>query len=137
MRWLPRRRNHSKKTDVGRAAERLARELLESRGLHAIAENYRCPWGEIDLIMRDDAFVVFVEVRYRRGSAWGSPLETVDARKQARIVRSALHFLSRHPALAHNAQRFDVISVAPGKDGGAALDWIKNAFQSLDESERR
>jgi putative endonuclease len=132
MRWLPRRRNLTKNTDVGQAAERLARELLESRGLRAIGENYRCRWGEIDLIMRDDTCVVFVEVRYRRGSAWGSPLETVDARKQTRIVRSALHFLSRHPALADHAQRFDVVSVTPGKDGGAALDWVQNAFQPLE-----
>lgn len=130
--WLLRRRSPAKGSDVGQAAERLARERLESSGLRTIAQNYRCPWGEIDLIMRDEGFVVFVEVRFRRRSSWGSPLETVDARKQARLTRSALHFLGQHPSLADRAQRFDVISVTPGKDDTPALDWVKNAFQPLE-----
>jgi putative endonuclease len=129
IRWLPKRHPPSRSGEIGRRAELIARDYLESRGLRTLATNFRSRWGEIDLVMRDADCVVFVEVRFRRSSAWGSALESVDARKQARITRCALHYIDRHPSLAARAQRFDVVSVAPGKGDEAALDWIRDAFE--------
>jgi putative endonuclease len=65
----------------GAQAEGLACAYLERAGLRLLARNYRCPQGEIDLVMDDRDTLVFVEVRYRRSNAFGTPAETVDRRK--------------------------------------------------------
>lgn len=89
--------------------------------------NYRARLGEIDLIMQHDETLVFVEVRARRSARFGRAAETVDARKQARIVAAAQHFLQRHPEHGMRRCRFDVIAI----DGGQAQDlqWLQNAFE--------
>jgi putative endonuclease len=129
MRWLPKRPSPITTGDIGRRAETLVRRYLEARGLRTIARNFRSAWGEIDLVMDDGDCLVFVEVRYRRGSGWGSPAETVDRRKQARIIRCALHYVDRHSSLADRPLRFDIVSVTAGKGEDPALDWIRNAFE--------
>jgi len=106
------------------AAEDLALRFLESRNLVLERRNYRCRGGEIDLVMRDHDAWVFVEVRYRSNTAFGTPQDTVDHRKQRRLTVAALHFLARQPLEA--ACRFDVIAVsgAPPR-----IEWIRNAFE--------
>ncbi len=81
---------------------------LERCGFEVLARNYRCRYGEIDLVARDGPVVVFVEVKLRYGGA--DPLEAVDARKQRHISRVAFDFLRRHGMLACPA-RFDVVAV--------------------------
>ncbi|HEY9198932.1 MAG TPA: YraN family protein [Gammaproteobacteria bacterium] len=108
----------------GAHAEELACRFLLRQGLRLIARNYRCRRGEIDLIMQDAGNLVFVEVRYRRQSRYGSGLESVDRNKQRRISLCAAHYLQHHPHQAGRPARFDVIAVGP--DG--AVDWIRNAF---------
>jgi putative endonuclease len=108
----------------GQQAEQAACHYLEQQGLRLITRNYRCRCGEIDLIMGDGDSLVFVEVRYRRHAGYGSSAETVDARKRARIVRCAQHYLQRHPAAQRCPARFDVIAL----DAGQGLHWIPNAF---------
>lgn len=109
--------------DSGAQAEALACAHLERAGLKRIARNYRCPQGEIDLIMDDRDTLVFVEVRYRRSDAFGTPAETVNRRKQARLQAAAGHYLLTHPA--DRACRFDVVSVS-GLD--VRIEWLRNAF---------
>lgn len=113
----------------GSHAEELACRYLLRQGLQLITRNYRCRRGEIDLIMRDADNLVFVEVRYRRQTRYGSGLESVDRRKQQRIACCAAHYLQRHPRAAAQAARFDVVALAPDVHG-TRIEWIRNAFNA-------
>ncbi len=119
-------------SDRGAASERAARAHLERAGLVCLAANARYRVGELDLVMLDGACVVFVEVRYRRGSAFGGGTASVDAGKRRRLVRAAQSFLAEHPALARRPCRFDVIAMDGGPDA-PRFDWIRSAF-ALDDS---
>jgi len=111
----------------GRAAEEAAAALLQQQGWQILRRNYRTRRGEIDLIARDGATIVFVEVKARRAGERSS-LEAVDARKRRRIVRAALEFLASR-RLRGVAVRFDVVTVVLGCDGRPqAARVLKNAF---------
>lgn len=112
----------------GAWAEQLAQAYLEENGLRVEARNYRCRFGEIDLVLRDTNTLVFVEVRYRARTDFGSGAETVNHAKRRRILTTAEHYLQRG-ALPHTpACRFDVVSVS-GSHQAPFIDWIKDAFQ--------
>ncbi len=114
----------------GQAAEALARQFLEQRGLRLLAQNWRCRLGELDLVMLDSDTVVFVEVRYRRYSAWGGAAESVDARKREKLSRAAQHFLQQESRWARYPCRFDVIAITADSQAPAPLNWIQNAFDT-------
>lgn len=114
--------------ELGQLAEQLAAEYLEQRGLKQLARNYRCRSGEIDLIMQEDDYLVFVEVRYRKHSGYGGAAASVDQRKQRKLLHTAQHYLQQHRAL-NRPCRFDVVAVTPSGDGNLQCDWIKNAFE--------
>jgi len=114
----------------GDAAEALARRHLEQHGLRLLAQNWRCRLGELDLVMLDADTVVFVEVRYRRHSAWGGAAESVDARKREKLCRAAQHFLQQESRWANYPCRFDVIAINADSQAPAQLDWIQNAFDT-------
>lgn len=114
---------------IGSKAENDARKYLESHGLRLLAQNWLCRRGELDLVMLDGDTVVFVEVRFRRHVAWGGALESVDARKQARLAAAANAFLQQQPHWSRHPCRFDVIAVQSGNPS-QSLDWIKNAFDT-------
>lgn len=111
----------------GRDAEDRACEHLARHGLTLIERNYRTPFGEIDLIMQHQQTVVFVEVRYRRSQEYGSPAETIDLRKQAKLRTTAVHYLQRHKSVARKACRFDVVAVT-GSAPDERIQWLQNAF---------
>ena len=91
----------------GAAAEERAARFLATRGLRVIARNYRCRFGEIDLIAWDADAIVFVEVRMRRSSAFGGAIGSIDRRKQKKLTLTARHYLSR---LAREPRcRFDAV----------------------------
>jgi len=116
-------RTHTDKAAaIGESKEKLAREYLERRGLELVGHNYRCRRGEIDLVMRDAETLVFVEVRFRTSSSFGTPAETVDARKQRRLTAAASHYLQHNPT--NRPCRFDVVAVS----GNDRIDWIRDAF---------
>jgi len=108
----------------GADAEDAALRLLLRRGLRIVCRNFRCKAGELDLVMLDGDTLVVVEVRARGHRGFASAAESIDARKQMRIVVATQLFLARHPAHAERALRFDVVAF----DGGAAPQWIKSAF---------
>jgi putative endonuclease len=112
---------------AGDAAEDRALAHLLAHGLKLVARNYRTPGrggGEIDLVMRDGAgTLVFVEVRKRRGSAYGGAAASVSWVKQRRIVFAARHFLMRQPAPP--PCRFDVVSIE-----GERVQWLQAAFDA-------
>ena len=108
----------------GRVAEDLALSFLLAQGLALGVRNYRCRGGELDLVMKDGDQWVFVEVRYRRTSVFGSPQATVNAAKQRRIALAAARFLSRHP---DDPARFDVVAVSGDPP---RIEWIRDAFEA-------
>lgn len=111
----------------GAWAEELALAHLREAGLRLEARNYRCPRGEIDLVMRDGEVVVFVEVRYRTSGRFGGGVESVDAGKRTRLRATAGHYLQAHPSAAALPCRFDLVAIGPGA-GSPAVLWIANAF---------
>ena len=111
----------------GQAWEKRAKRYLCSQGLSSLATNFSCRFGELDLIMRDDPWIVFVEVRYRNTEKYGGGLESIDNRKQQRIIQSAQCFLAKHPMHATSPCRFDAVTI--GIVGGTQkISWIKDAF---------
>jgi putative endonuclease len=125
----------SEDAERGRWAENLAAEHLKHRGLKLITRNYRCRWGEIDLVMREGKIVVFVEVRFRSRLGLTTGAESVDARKQRKLIATAEHFLQRKPALATQPCQFDVVSISNTSSGNEKfgepeIDWIRSAFDA-------
>jgi len=114
----------------GADAEAQAQQHLEAAGLRLVARNWRCRGGELDLVMRDRDTLVFVEVRSRASSAFGSALETVDARKQARLTLAARSFLKAHPEHAARPARFDVVALDGAAGRPQQLDWLRAAFDA-------
>jgi putative endonuclease len=100
-------------TSAGRAGEALAATFLESLGYRILKRNLRGPDGEIDILARDGATLVFVEVKVRGNTRFGSALAAIDARKRARIRASAENFLQFLPAATK--VRFDVVTLERGK----------------------
>ena len=113
----------------GREAEAYALRHLQQHGLQLIAQNWLCKRGELDLVMLDGDTVVFVEVRYRRHSAWGGALESVDFRKQEKLILAAQLFLQKESRWADAACRFDVVAVEGNANSSSPLNWIKHAFE--------
>lgn len=110
----------------GNAAEKLAAIYLQQQGLKLLASNYRCRFGEIDLVMHDGRETVFVEVRLRSHRAFGGAGASITASKQQKLTRTAEHYLMEH---GNTACRFDAVlldALAPEK-----LTWLKNAFDAL------
>jgi putative endonuclease len=94
----------------GRRCEALAQVYLEELGYQIIARNHRCQGGEVDLIAYDAGILCFVEVRARSTEDYGSPLETIDARKIRRIVRASADFLQNLTGL-WPPMRFDALGI--------------------------
>lgn len=112
---------------TGSRAERLARDYLRKQGLKPVTENWRCRQGEIDLIMREKKVLVFVEVRYRRNSLYGTPAATVGHSKQRRLILAASHYLQQ---LGNEPPcRFDVVAITAEPE--LRMEWIRNAFDAV------
>jgi putative endonuclease len=105
----------------GAAAEDAALAYLARRGLSLVERNFRCRGGELDLVMRDAATLVFVEVRQRSHAGYGGAAASIGAAKRARLVIAAQTYLQRYRAPP--ACRFDVVAF-----DGAAVSWLKNVI---------
>lgn len=116
---------------TGAQAEAMAACFLEARGLHAVERNFRCRAGEIDLIMRDGAVLVFVEVRFRTRPTPVGPALSVSATKQRRLLRAAALFLQGHRKYRGHGVRFDVLAMTGPLDQ-PRYEWIRCAFSADD-----
>jgi putative endonuclease len=111
---------------AGRAAEDLAARFLGGQGLHVVARNFRTKRGEIDLVARDGATLVFVEVRFRRSASHGGAAESITAAKQARMVAAAQVYLLRQrgdPPCRFDAILLDALDPA-------RIDWRRDVIAS-------
>lgn len=110
--------------DSGAKAEQLAAQFLQQRGLKFLQQNYRCRFGEIDLVMQDGDTLVFAEVRLRSRGDFGGAAASINSAKQKKLVRAAQHYLA---GLASTpACRFDAV-LLHAQDGGS-IEWVKDAF---------
>jgi len=113
-------------TTRGAQAEHWAADYLLHQGLKAVTQNYRSRFGEIDLIMRDDNVLVFVEVRLRSNANFGGAAASVDHHKQQRLIRTAQQYLASLPRTP--PCRFDVVLMDDAQ--GRNAQWLKNAFDA-------
>jgi len=116
---------------LGAAGEQLAAEHLERAGYRILARNVRAGGVEMDLVAARGRLRAFVEVKTRRGHSHGHPVEAVDRRKQARLVRGAAAWLREHP-LRGGRVRFDVVTVELRADGSTELLHWPGAFDASD-----
>ena len=112
----------SEKQIVGYKAEEKALSFLEEHGLILVERNFRCRFGEINLIMRDNDVLVFVEVRKRKNSTFGGAAASVSYAKQQRLVRTARFYLSGNHRIP--VCRFDVFVL-----DGDRCQWLKNVIE--------
>jgi len=119
----------SKSTRIALGAEGEERVIayLREKGLTIVERNFRCPLGEIDIIAQHSRLLVFVEVRTRTSTRFGSPLESVDARKQRRLSRLAQYYL-KVKGEGERSARFDVVGVTKTESGDWVIEWVPDAF---------
>lgn len=110
----------------GLRAESTALRWLKKRGLVPVMRNYRCRYGELDLIMQDQSTLVIVEVRARAEASYVSPALSIDHRKQGKIIRASEYFLQQYPTHADKAVRFDVIAIIGDQEN--SIEWLRDAF---------
>lgn len=117
---------------AGAKAEALASRYLQRHKLQLIDSNFRCRFGELDLILEDGSCLVIAEVRYRRSKGYGGPLATVQASKQRRIIRSTAIWLQQRRTFAELPVRFDVVAISGSLEDPTqtTIEWIKNAFST-------
>ena len=120
--------------EQGEYTESLACQYLENKGFVLIEKNFNCRIGEIDLIMKDNDYIVFVEVRYRKNSNFGSGAESITSSKQSKLIKTASLYLQQHAKLSKYPARFDVVSITGFIETNDIdkinFDWIKNAFDA-------
>lgn len=110
----------------GQLGERIAARWLEARGWRIVARRFRNGRRDIDLVAARDETVAFVEVKARRGEAFGDPVEAVHWRKRRELSRSASVWVARH-GRPEESYRFDVIGVLVG-DGRVRVRHVEDAF---------
>ncbi len=107
----------------GQAAEQAALDYLIQQGLALAQRNFRCRHGEIDLIMRHQSVLVFVEVRKRTSALYGGAAASITASKQARLITAAQIYLQQYPHPP--ACRFDAVAIEKEK-----IIWLQNVIDS-------
>ena len=115
---------------LGRSGEDEAAKALKKSGYRIIERNYRCRYGEVDIVAVHDGVVVFVEVKTRGSDRFGTPKEGVDYRKQVRITRSSSMYLAEK-GLAESEVRFDVVSIE-AVDGRFKVEIVRDAFEAAE-----
>jgi putative endonuclease len=113
------------KSLLGQTAESRAAAFLQAHGLRLVARNWRCRFGEIDLVMQDGAILVFIEVRLRSRSDFGGAAASVTPAKQKKLLAAARQYLTTLNTLP--PCRFDVVALS----GSASPEWIRNAFDDV------
>ncbi|MGB9720723.1 MAG: YraN family protein [bacterium] len=112
---------------LGKKGEQLARNFLTKRGFNIVEHNFRCRYGEIDLILRKEKSFHFVEVKFRRTLEYGLPQESVNKRKQRKIHNVALIWLRKRQLPIDSEIHFDVLAINQENDN-TEYEYIEDAF---------
>lgn len=113
------------KVETGIYGQNIAKKHLLDKGMSLLEANFRSRQGEIDLIMQDGEYVVFVEVKYRRNLKYGLPREAVGTSKQKKILKAANYYI--YLKASEQNYRFDVVEILETKEG-TYVNHIENAF---------
>lgn len=111
------------KRQIGSKYEAIAASYMQEHGMKILRRNYYCRQGEIDLIARDEPYLLFVEVKYRKNLQGGYPAEAVTPLKQRRIIQAARYYLYEQHLPEDTPVRFDVVAIL-----GDNIQYIRNAF---------
>ncbi len=119
----------NKNKSLGIYGEKTAIKFLESKGYKILTKNYRCKIGEIDIIAADGDTLSFVEVKTRSSDKYGLPGEAVNYNKQIKIVKTALHYITKN-RLTKWMSRFDIVEILVNEDNSInSIELLKDAFQ--------
>lgn len=112
------------KRSVGSLYEEAAINHLKDKGYSIVAKNYRCRIGEIDIIARENGYLVFIEVKYRSSLNKGYPHEAISSHKMKKIINIAQYYMLTNNISYDSPCRFDVVTILESK-----IEVIKNAFE--------
>jgi putative endonuclease len=112
---------------TGKRGEDIAVAYLKNKGYRIIERNYKCLFGEIDIVAKDGDTVVFVEVKSRKSEKFGDPQGAVGREKQKKISRISLTYLEEKHLYPCDA-RFDVVAIKM-LPAGSTVELIQNAFE--------
>ena len=117
--------------NIGDFGENEAVKFLEEKGLKVLERNYHSKYGEIDIIVKDDKYIIFCEVKTRKDNTFSKPAEAVDEEKQKKILKTAIDYLQLHEDI--NLQpKFDVIEIIYDdfncEEKVKLINHIENAF---------
>jgi putative endonuclease len=120
------------RTILGDWGEDAAGRFLEKQGFQILDRNYRCRWGEIDLVAQDGDDLVFVEVRTRKSKLFGTPQESITEAKAGRLVAACEDYLENR--VAGGAQdethwRIDLVSVHPSRGRDPRIEHLRHAVE--------
>jgi len=113
--------------NLGQSGEDIAADFLSKKGYAILLRNYRCRYGEIDIIARKDEVLVFIEVKTRTDETFGSPAAAVTFRKQRQISKTAQYYLAERNLFDASA-RFDVVSIILNPGQRTLIEIIPDAF---------
>ena len=114
---------------LGKKGEDIALKYLTEKGYELVARNYRFSrYGELDLVMKDGKYLVFIEVRTKKNKIYGSPLETIDYAKRRQIEKMAQLFLVREKLPQDTFCRFDAIGIIAPDNNEPEIEHIQDAF---------
>lgn len=112
--------------ELGRWGEKIAASYLINKDFTILYKNYTSPFGEVDIVAKQNEYTVFIEVKTRRSLAYGLPCEAVDKRKMAKYFKTAMYYIKSKNVDA--CYRFDVVEVYLKNDGTYHINHIPNAF---------
>ena len=118
--------NKINKRTLGEEYEKTAGEYIKGLGYEIIEYNYRCHYGEIDIIAMDKCDLVFIEVKFRHSGKFGTPFEAVNRQKQNTIMKTATYYMLENDIPENTYIRFDIVGI---EDDNIVL--IKNAFGGI------
>jgi putative endonuclease len=112
------------RSDLGRWGEERAVRYLESRGCQVVARNWRCPAGEADVVVLEGTCLAFVEVRTRRGAAYGTPEESITPRKLEHMAAVAQTYVQEQGW--EGDWRLDLVAIRMGGEQAGSIEWYRN-----------
>ena len=120
----------SRRIRLGAAGERAARGYLESRGYAILETNFRCPYGEVDIIAQEGDCLVFLEVRTKSGGGFGSPEESITPDKERKLIATAETYMQSRAGLPEQ-WRIDLVAVdVDGRGRITRIELMENAVPS-------